>query len=270
MVGSLDRISWRATGLPGAGARTVRRRRPRPRRARRSAAVTLRPGCCRTLAVAVVRMPRLIGASVGVKETVTGAPSALESPCSISGVCRCPAADPVGAHRAHDLGADQVDLGGLAGPGGAGGGDDHDVVALQQLVAEAGSEGQQGRGRVAAGDGDPGGAAEGIALAGQFREAVGPGSGVRPSRRTSPRPAGSSSRWSAPASMTRVPAGSCAAISADAPCGSARNTTSCPARLSTVVSSRIRSARPWRCGCNSPSLEPALLWAVMAPMVTSG
>src|SRR6478672_8454209 len=59
--------------------------------------------------------------------------------------------------------------------------------------------------------------------------------------------------------MTRVPAGSCAAISADAPCGSARNTTSCPARLSTVVSSRIRSARPWRCGCNSPSLEPALL-----------
>ena len=35
-----------------------------------------------TLAVAVVRIPRLIGASVGVKETVTLSPAALESPCS--------------------------------------------------------------------------------------------------------------------------------------------------------------------------------------------
>jgi hypothetical protein len=36
----------------------------------------------------VARIPRLIGTSVGVKLTVTGAPAACDRFCTISGVCR--------------------------------------------------------------------------------------------------------------------------------------------------------------------------------------
>src|SRR3954470_15371947 len=40
-------------------------------------------------ALHVARMPRLIGASVGVNDTVTGRPAAAVSCSAISGVCRC-------------------------------------------------------------------------------------------------------------------------------------------------------------------------------------
>ena len=46
---------------------------------------------------------------------------------------------------------------------------------------------------------------------------------------------------------------------ADCPCGSARKTTSWPARISGVVASMIRSASGTRCGWCSPSRSPALL-----------
>jgi len=52
--------------------------------ARTAAAPT--PG--RTRAVQVARIPRGIGASAGVNETLTGRPAAAVRFCSISGVCR--------------------------------------------------------------------------------------------------------------------------------------------------------------------------------------
>src|SRR5690625_7810353 len=39
--------------------------------------------------VAVARIPRDIGTSVGVNDTVVGVPAARERFCSISGICRC-------------------------------------------------------------------------------------------------------------------------------------------------------------------------------------
>ena len=48
----------------------------------------------------------------------------------------------------------------------------------EKAGCEAGGQGQQGRRRVAARHGDPGGSAEGVPLSGQFREAVRPGSGM--------------------------------------------------------------------------------------------
>ena len=89
---SAARRCWRrapapssATGPRAAGARTARRRRPSRRRRGRPAASV--PG--RSLAEQVARMPRLIGTSVGVKLTLTGAPAACDRFWIISGVCRC-------------------------------------------------------------------------------------------------------------------------------------------------------------------------------------
>ena len=76
-------------------------------------------------------MPRGIGASVGVKETVTGrAGGAAEVLLDLGGV-PVDAADAVRRHRAHHLGAEQVRLERPAGAGGAGGGDDDDVLAAR-------------------------------------------------------------------------------------------------------------------------------------------
>jgi hypothetical protein len=78
-----------------------------------------------------------------------------------------------------------VRLDGLAGPGGARGRDDHDVLRLQETGREAGAQGEQGTGRVAARHRDAGGAAELLALAGalgvhdELRQPVRPGPGVR-------------------------------------------------------------------------------------------
>ena len=89
------------------------------------------------------------------------------------------AADLVGGHRAHDLAGEEVDPGRAAGPGGAGGGDDHDVVRLDQALVQQGREREDGRGGVAAGGGDGAGGLDLLARAGEFGQAVGPAAGVR-------------------------------------------------------------------------------------------
>ena len=55
-------------------------------------------------------MPRLIGASVGVKETVTGLPASGGEVLLHLGGVPVDAADAVRADRAHDLAAQQVRL----------------------------------------------------------------------------------------------------------------------------------------------------------------
>ena len=59
------------------------------------------------------------------------------------------------------------------------GGDHDEVAGVDQPGGDRRGEREGGDGRVAAGDGDPGGAAEQLALAGQLGQAVGPGAGVR-------------------------------------------------------------------------------------------
>src|SRR5215207_830410 len=71
-------------------------------------------------------------------------------------------------------------------------------------------------------------------------------------------------------STVSTSAPSCAASGPDCPCGSASTTTSWPARVSRLVSSRTRSASGVRCGCRDPSVSPALLPAVSAPISTWG
>ena len=60
--------------------------------------------------------------------------------------------------------------------------------ACTSPAATAGASDEGGDGRVAAGYGDPARALEQGALAGELGQAVGPGAGVRRSRRTAPRP----------------------------------------------------------------------------------
>ena len=122
-------------------------------------------------------MPRLIGTSVGVKLTPTGAPGGLRE--VLDHLRRVPVhpADAVGADRAHDLAAEQVRLGGLAGAGGTAGGDD-DHLGLDQPGRHRRGHRQRDRGRVAAGDGDPPRAGQLLALPRQLRQPVGPGAGV--------------------------------------------------------------------------------------------
>ena len=80
-------------------------------------------------------MPRLIGTSVGVKLTLTGLPGGLRQ--VLDHLRRVPVhpADAVGADRAHDLAAEQVRLGRLAGAARAAGGD-HDDLGLDQPGGE--------------------------------------------------------------------------------------------------------------------------------------
>jgi len=87
-------------------------------------------------------------------------------------------AHPVGAHRIEQLAAQQVRLGCLAGTRGAGGGGDGDVLAGDQSVSQCRQQGKGDVGRVAARYRDLLGRRELGALAGQFRQAVGPGSGM--------------------------------------------------------------------------------------------
>src|SRR5699024_7897380 len=61
-----------------------------------------------------------------------------------------------------------------------------------------------------------------------------------------------------------------AANSPDAPCGSARKTTSWPRRFPGEVSTKRRSASPRRCGCTEPTAWPAFECAVSAPISTFG
>ena len=182
-------------------------------------------------------MPRGIGTSSGVKLTRDRAVDERGEVLGDLGGVPVHAADAVRAGVAHHLAAEQVRLGGLAGAGGAGGGDDDDV-GLDEPGRDGRGEARRGDGRVAAGHGDPGraGAAR-SRWPGELGQAVGPGAGVRRRRRTCSQAAGSASRKSAPQSMTTVVvAAAAAAIAPDWPCGSARKTTSWPARVSSVVS----------------------------------
>src|SRR3954452_2625491 len=95
-------------------------------------------------------------------------------------------ADAVGADRAHDLTAEQMRLGGLAGAARPARRDHHDV-GLDEPGGECGCHGQGDGGRVAAGDGDPARVLELRALAGELRQAVGPGAGVPPAVPARPR-----------------------------------------------------------------------------------
>ena len=90
-----------------------------------------------------------------------------------------PAADAVGAHGAHDLRAEQVGLERLAGARGAARRDHDDVLAVGEATGDRGQQCQGDRGRVAARNGDPAGAGQSGALAGEFGQPIGPGAGVR-------------------------------------------------------------------------------------------
>ena len=88
------------------------------------------------------------------------------------------AADAVGADVAHDLAAEQVRLQGLAGAGGAAGGDHDHVGGVDEPGGDGRGEGEGGDGRVAAGDGHAPRAGEDGALVAELGQAVGPGAGV--------------------------------------------------------------------------------------------
>ena len=127
-------------------------------------------------------MPRGIGASTGVNDSVRRAAGLLDlraragarRPCTATGRpsprCRAGAASAA-----------------PAGAGGAAGRDDHDVVGLDQPGGDQRRERQDRRDRVAAGVGDPRRGGDRGALAGQLGQAVGPGAGVRRRRSTARR-----------------------------------------------------------------------------------
>jgi hypothetical protein len=94
--------------------------------------------------------------------------------------------DIVGPRRADDLCAQQVGLGGAAGPGGAADGD-HGDGGLDEVLGHRGQQCQQRRGRVAARNRDAARAAQPLARAGQLRQSVGPAAGVRRSVEPLPR-----------------------------------------------------------------------------------
>ncbi|GMA85373.1 hypothetical protein GCM10025868_06230 [Angustibacter aerolatus] len=110
-------------------------------------------------------MPRGIGASVGVNDTVTGTPAAAVRFCSISGVCRCTPPTPYGDIEPMTSLASLRGLQAPARAGGAAGRDHHDVARLEQPGGEAGREGERDRRGVAARDGHPAGSGQDVALA---------------------------------------------------------------------------------------------------------
>ena len=125
----------------------------------------------------VARMPRLIGHQRRREADAHRRPGGLRE--VLDHLRRVPvhSADAVGADRAHDLAAEQVRLGRLAGAARAAGRDDDDV-GLDQAGRQGRGHRQGDRRRVAAGDGDPPGVGQLLPLAGQLRQAVGPGAGV--------------------------------------------------------------------------------------------
>ena len=171
------------------------------------------------------------------------------------------AADAVGAGVAHHLAAEQVRLGGLAGAAGAGGGD-HGDVGLDEAGGERRDDRERRDGRVAAGDGDPPRAAEQVALAGQLGEAVGPRAGVLAAVERLPLRRVGEPEVGAAVDDDGVVAERLRRSRRTGRAAARGTTTSCPARVSTVVSARTRSASGSRCGCSAPSRSPALEPAV--------
>ena len=87
-------------------------------------------------------------------------------------------ADVVGTGRPDDLGAEKVGLRRASGTRGAADGDDGDG-GLHQILGDRGQQRQQRGGRIAAGHGDPGGAAQPVPGAGQLGQSVRPAARVR-------------------------------------------------------------------------------------------
>ena len=92
-----NRLRWNPLPEPAAGTDFVAGHCPSGRRWTKRSSAYARSQAPRTAAgsapgrsraVAVARMPRAMGARVGVKLICTRSPAAWESPCSISGVCR--------------------------------------------------------------------------------------------------------------------------------------------------------------------------------------
>ena len=123
-------------------------------------------------------MPREVGISTGVNDTVTSLVGDGAQALRDLGGVPVRAGDVVGPGRTDDLGAEQVDLGGPAGTRRAADGDDGDR-GLDEILGDGGQQGEQRGRRIAAGHGDPLGAAQRLAAAGQFGQAVGPAAGVR-------------------------------------------------------------------------------------------
>ena len=211
-------------------------------------------------------MPRGIGASVGVKDSVTGSPAAADSVCSISGVCWW--APPA-------LYADIEPITSLpsrCGRGAAPGAGVPDAATTTTSsgstspAASSGASAEGDRGRVAAGVGDPRRPRDALARAGQLGQAVRPRCPRGRRRRTLPRgrrpPAGSRRRGRRPAPR----AAAAAARAADSPCGSARNTTSARPAASAGRSPGRRAGRG-RPGAGGPRPAAARRWlaAVSAP-----
>ena len=138
-------------------------------------------------------MPRDIGTSTGVNETV-GAPWRRRrgGSAAISGVCRCPPPTPYALAEPISSEPSRCGLSDAAGAGGSAGGDDDDVVAVDQPAGDRGQQGQRGRGRVAAGHGDPPGAGEHARADRAARAARTARCRRAASRRTAPRPPGRS------------------------------------------------------------------------------
>ncbi len=177
-------------------------------------------------------MPRGIGASTGVNDSVTGAPASRPRFCRISGVCWW-LADLVRRQVAHHLAAEQPGRGGPARPAGAAGGRRRrGRTARRARRPAAGASASVMAVGVAAGAGDPPGT--GQLGAEQLRQAVRPAARRTACRRSAPSPRRSASRWSAPRSTTGRSAGSAAASAADWPCGRARKTTSASASRGRV------------------------------------
>ena len=215
-------------------------------------------------------MPRDIGTSSGVKLTDTASPVSLAKVLGDLGRVPVDAADAVGAGAAHHLAAEQVRLGRLAGAAGAGRGD-HDDVGLDQARGDRGGERQRRHRRVAAGDGDPGRAPE-QRRAGRAARAVRRARCRRACRRrTAPTRSASSSRKSAPQSITTVSSPSSRGDRAGLAVREAEEDHVVAGEHVEARSARApgrRAAR--RCGCSEPSVSPALEPPVSAPISTPG
>ena len=188
----------------------------------------------------------------------------------ISGVCRWPPPTPYGAGVAHHLAAEQVRLGGLAGAAGAA------RRRPRRRRARPGRRRRRARGSAWRRSGSSRGRRSGVAprellaLAGQLGQAVGPGAGVGAAVEPLPGRRVGEPEVGAAVDDDDVVAERGGELGRTGRAAAPRKTTSWPARVSGVVSSRTRSASGTRCGWRVPSGSPALEPPVSAPISTSG
>ncbi len=262
-----------ATGPRAARGRRARRRRPSPRpRARSAGSVPgTQPG--RAGGEDAARHRR---EGRGERDRDRRSPAARERFCSISGVCRCTAADAVGRHRAHHLAAEQVRLERPCRRRTC-----RRPRRRRRRRARAGRRRSRAPARARCRSGSSPGTAmrrrarEPLALhragrPGELGQAVGPRAGIRrvvegrPGRLGLEPEVGAAvdddDRRRAAAPRAR-PSGRAA--------GRGRRRRGRPAS-STVVGSSTRSASGTRCGWTPPSRSPALLAAVTAPTSNCG